>query len=302
MLIKKNIDVIGVPMDYGANRRGVDMGPSAIRYSGLEARLSALGLSYHDLGNIPVPLPETRHAVQNPVDFLNEIVTVNQSLFETVSASFSAGSLPLVLGGDHSMAAGSALAAQAYYKNIGVIWIDAHADFHTRATTISGNPHGMPLAAITGQEKDGLAAFYQDTAGFVSPKHTVIVGARDLEDGEIESLKRSDVTVCSMTDIDLNGMRETMQKALQIAGSGTAGVHVSFDLDVVSPKEAPGVGTPVKGGLTYREAHLAMEMIAQSGLMRSLDLVELNPITDLGNVTGELAVSLILSAFGKNIL
>ena len=302
MLINKTIDVIGVPMDYGANRRGVDMGPSAIRYSGLETQLSNLGLSYRDLGNIPVPLPETHRTAQNPIDYLNEIVAVNKTLFNTVTASLNDGHFPLILGGDHSMAAGSALAAQAHFKPVGVIWIDAHADFHTRATTISGNPHGMPLAAITGQEKDGLADFYNDSTGFVSPKDTVIIGARDLDPSEAIALKQSDVTVFSMTDIDLYGMREIIRKAIKIAGSGTAGIHVSFDLDAVSPKEAPGVGTPVKGGLTYREAHLTMEMIAKSGLMRSLDIVELNPITDLGNVTGELAISMILSALGKNIL
>jgi arginase len=295
------IDIIGVPMDYGGNRRGVDMGPSAIRYSGLKKKITDMRLNYQDLGNIDVPLPEIHEGNSSKLRFLKEICSVNKKLYEKVVSSHKAGNFPLVLGGDHSLAVGSSLAGMAHYKNIGVIWIDAHADYNTSKTTVSGNLHGMPLAALTGKETDILSSFLEGSTTFVNPKNVSIIAVRDLDEAESKILKESDISVFSMQYIDLYGMSSAVSKAIEIASNGTVGFHASFDLDAVSPKEAPGVGTPVKGGLTYREAHLAMEMIADSRKMLSLDIVELNPITDHSNITGELALSLIESALGKNI-
>jgi len=297
------VDIIGVPMDYGGNRRGVDMGPSAIRYSGLKKVIAALNLEYRDLGNIDVPLPEKYEQNTNSnLRYLKEIRKVNSELFDFVLKSHKDGHFPLVLGGDHSLAVGSALATNAFFENVGIIWIDAHADYNTSKSTISGNLHGMPLSAVTGAEKDVLTGFLGGDLNYISPKNAVIIAARDLDILEAELLKESEITVFSMQHIDLNGMRKTVKQAIEIASKDTRGFHTSFDLDAVSPKEAPGVGTPVKGGLTYREAHLAMEMISMSKKMLSLDIVELNPITDHGNITGELSVSLIESALGKKII
>lgn len=296
------IDIIGVPMDYGGNRRGVDMGPSAIRYTNLKKKISNIQLNSSDLGNIDVPLFEIKKHENSNLRYLKEIKEVNHQLYNKVLLSHKNGNFPLVIGGDHSLAVGSSLAGMKHFKDIGVIWIDAHGDYNTSKTTLSGNLHGMPLAALTGREKDILAGFLDESAKFVDPKKTVIIGARDLDIDEARILKESDITVFSMQYIDLYGMKDAITKAIKIASGGTKGFHTSFDLDAVSPKEAPGVGTPVKGGLTYREAHLAMEMIAKSKKMISLDVVELNPITDHGNITGELAVSLIESALGKNII
>ncbi len=299
---KSMIDIIGVPIDYGGNRRGVDMGPSAIRYSGLDKQLKDLGLDVRDIGNISVPVPETQTGTDSTTpNFLSSVVEVNSELYTTVQRTYSDGHFPLVLGGDHSIAVGSALAAKSHYGNIGIIWVDAHGDFNTMKTSVSGNLHGMPLASITGVETDSLASFLPEGVGFISLQNTVVLGARSLDTAEADLMRASGITVFSMQHIDLYGMRETVRQAIEIAGNKTCGFHVSFDLDVMSPKEAPGVGTPVKGGITYREAHLLMEMLSASGKMVGLDIVELNPITDHSNMTGELAVSLILSALGKNI-
>ena len=296
------IDIIGVPVDYGGNRRGVDMGPSAIRYSGLETQLKALGLAVRDFGDIHIPVPETQLDQENSrLGHVKAVAQANADLFRLVAKSHADEHFPLILGGDHSIAVGSALASASHFADIGIIWADAHGDFNTAETTTSGNLHGMPLTSITGVETGTLAAALPEGIPIIRPENTVILGARSLDPGESELLKRSGVTVFSMQDIDHQGMQNIVKQAIKIAGKKARGFHVSFDLDVISPKEAPGVGTPVKGGITYREAHLLMEMLYASGRMLSLDVVELNPITDHSNVTGELAVSLILSALGKNI-
>lgn len=303
-----NIDVIGVPVDLGSNRRGVDMGPSVIRYTGLIEYIRKLGFSCTDLGNIPVPVPESRYYTngtasnQVKLRFLEEITQVNEILYKMVGESLRKGNMPLVIGGDHSIAAGSLLGAQSCLKNIGVIWIDAHGDFNTEHTTLSGNLHGMSLAAATGAGIFEMTRFKQPDVNFIDESKVVIIGARDLDPQEAELLKRSKVTVFTMEDVDMYGLRDIMQEAIDIVEDGTEGFHLSFDLDAVTPSDAPGVGTPIKGGLTYREAHLAVEMLSGRKKLRSLELVELNPILDNANITGELAVSLICSVLGKRII
>lgn len=303
--ISVNIDIIGVPVDLGSNRRGVDMGPSAIRYTGLVEAIRKMGRSCRDLGNIPVPVPESRNIEQektNSPRFINEITQINEELYKMVGDSLSQGNMPMVIGGDHSIATGTLLGAQSCLKNIGVIWMDAHGDFNTEHTTLSGNLHGMSLAAAAGIGMHEMTRFKAKDVDFINPEKIVIVGARDLDPEEAELLKKSRVTVFTMEDIDMYGLRSIMQKAIEIVEDGTEGFHLSFDLDVVTPSDAPGVGTPVKGGITYREAHLAAEMLSKRPKLRSMELVELNPILDNANITGELAVSLLCSVLGKRIL
>lgn len=300
-----NIDIIGVPVDLGSNRRGVDMGPSAIRYTGLIQAIRKLDINCRDLGNIQIPVPDSKsfeQATPRTPRFINEITQMNETLYKLVGKSLSEGNMPLVIGGDHSIATGSLLGAQSCLKNIGVIWMDAHGDFNTEHTTMSGNLHGMSLAAATGTGMCEMARFKADDVDFVNPEKVVIVGARDLDPEEAELLKKSKVTVFTMEDIDMYGLRSIMQKAIEIVEDGTEGFHLSFDLDVVTPSDAPGVGTPVNGGITYREAHLAAEMLSKRPKLRSIELVELNPILDNANITGELAVSLLCSVLGKRIL
>jgi arginase len=300
-----DIDIIGVPVDLGSNRRGVDMGPSAIRYTGLIQAIRQMGRCCRDLGNIAVPVPESKYLEQvksNSPRFVNEITKINETLYKMVGDSLSRGNMPIVIGGDHSIAAGSLLGAQSCLKNIGVIWMDAHGDFNTEHTTMSGNLHGMSLAAATGIGMREMTSFKAQDVDFIDPGKVVIIGARDLDPEEAELLKKSRVTVFTMEDIDMYGLRSIMQKAIEIAEDGTEGFHLSFDLDVVTPSDAPGVGTPVKGGITYREAHLAVEMLSKRPKLRSVELVELNPILDNANVTGELAVSLLCSVLGKKIM
>lgn len=298
-----NIDVIGVPVDLGSDRRGVDMGPSAIRYSGLMKAIEDLGIKYRDLGNITVPVPESKDSgsYKGRPKYVREITQINKTLFNLVGQSLKAGNTPLVIGGDHSIATGTLLGVQSYYKNIGVIWLDAHGDFNTEHTTLTGNLHGMSLAAATGTGMLDMAAFKPENLEFVNPEKVVIIGARSLDPEEAVLLRKRHVTVYTMEDIDMYGLRAIMQKALEIVENGTEGFHLSFDLDVVTPSDAPGVGTPVKGGLTYREAHLAAEIISTRPKLLSMEMVELNPILDNANVTGELAVSLICSVLGKRI-
>lgn len=299
-----NIDVIGVPVDLGSDRRGVDMGPSAIRYSGLMLAIRNLNLQYRDLGNIAVPVPESRSnnkGFSSKPKYINEITEINKTLYGLVGQSLNSGNLPLVIGGDHSIATGTLLGVQSHYRNIGVIWMDAHGDFNTEHTTLSGNLHGMSLAAATGTGMLEMAKFKADDVNYINPEKVVIIGARSLDPEEAILLKKRRVTVYTMEDIDMYGLRSIMQKAIEIVEEGTEGFHLSFDLDVVTPTDAPGVGTPVKGGLTYREAHLAAEMVSQRPKLRSLEFVELNPILDHANVTGDLAVSLICSVLGKRI-
>lgn len=288
----KTINIIGVPIDFGANKRGVDMGPSAIRYSGLYESIMNMGLKCRDLGNIDVPIISGRFN-----RFPQELNQTYQDLATAVEHSLKEGSLPLILGGDHSIAIGSITGIQREIPNIGILWMDAHSDFNSEQTSVTGNLHGMPLAVCTGfGSYTGL-----DFKGSVNPKNIVIIGLRSVDKKEAELLKESGITVFTMEDIDALGMREVMKRALKIAGENTRDIHLSFDFDVIDPSEAPGVGTPIKGGLTYREAHLAAEMIAESSKLRSIEFVELNPIQDIQNRTGELAVSLICSVLGKRI-
>jgi arginase len=287
-------------MDLGADRRGVDMGPSAIRYADLNAKLAELGHEVSDLGAVQVPDPETRAPGDPQLKYLEQIVASACELAGRVQASVKGGALPIVLGGDHSIALGSVSGTANARGEIGVIWFDAHADFNTAETTPSGNIHGMILAALAGYGDPRLV----NAAGkgpHVDPKRIVIVGARDLDTGERQLLREANVHVFTMPDIDKRGMYAVAQEAIRLAAEGTDGLHVSFDLDVVDPTDAPGVGTPVPGGITYREAHLAMELVAESGKLTSLDVVEVNPILDGQNRTAILATELALSAVGKRI-
>jgi arginase len=299
-----DVDLIGVPVDLGSDRRGVDMGPSAIRYSGLIEAIKGLNINCRDLGNIIVPVPESQsegYRASTKPKYVHEIRNMNKALFERIAASLKENRKPIILGGDHSLATGSLLGVQSVYGNIGVIWLDAHGDFNTEKTTPSGNIHGMSLAAAAGIGMYEMSSFKPDTVEFIDPKKIAIVGARSLDPEEAVLLKKSGVTVYTMEDIDMFGLRIIMKKAIDIAEQGTEGFHLSYDLDVVTPTDAPGVGTPIKGGLTYREAHLAAEMISSRPKLLSMEMVELNPILDNANVTGELAVSLICSVLGKKV-
>ncbi len=281
------------------------MGPSAVRIAGLGERLSAIGLSVVDRGDLAAPIPETRMPRDPRKRYIREIARVCQRLYQSVRQSLDGGALPIVIGGDHSLAAGSVGAsadfAGARGGDLGLLWIDAHGDMNTPATTTSGNVHGMPLAALTGSEPAELARIGRRVPK-VRAERVVLVGVRNLDVLEREQIQRAKVHVFTMKDIDRHGIATVMKRALAIAGEDTLGVHVSFDLDVCDPSIAPGVGTPVKGGLDYREAHMVMEMVADSGQLLALDLVEVNPILDLQNQTAILAAELALSAVGQSIL
>jgi arginase len=297
----RRVVVLGVPMDLGADRRGVDMGPSAMRYAGLHQELRRAGVQVEDRGNLPVPVPESRPKPTEHLKYVEEIAQTCRELVEVVAHVLQEGAFPLVLGGDHSIAIGTIAGVAKVLPRPGVIWVDAHGDFNTADTSPTGNVHGMPFAVSVGWGDPRLLAARGD-APFVRPERCVLVGARTLDPGEKELLRRAGVTVFTMTEIDKYGMREIMERAIDIAGGDSDGIHVSFDLDAMDPTQAPGVGTPYPGGLTYREAHLAMEMVAESGLLRSLELVEVNPILDRENRTAALAVGLAGSALGRRIL
>jgi len=301
----QKIRIIGVPMDLGQSRRGVDMGPSALRVAGLQARIKQLGHQVEDIGNIQVKQPEEMSYGEKRAKYLQEISETCKDLAATIEKSLSEGFLPVVLGGDHSIAAGVAAGVADFYrkqkKQIGYLWLDAHGDMNTPESSPSGNVHGMPLATIMGFGATELV----DLLGFkpkAEPGNIVVVGARDLDAQERKIAKKSGVHVFTMRDIDERGMREVMSDALKHAMDDTGGVAVSLDMDFVDPADAPGVGTPVRGGVTYREAHLAMEMIADSEAMVSMEVVEINPVIDEHNRTALLGVELILSALGKKIL
>ena len=302
----RHIRVIGVPLDLGASRRGVDMGPSAVRVAGLEARLEALGHQVTDGGNILVEIAETQVSGNENAHYLKEISDTCTRTAEAVVSALEAGMTPLVLGGDHSLAAGSIAGVAEFYRRkgekIGVLWIDAHSDINTPETSPSGNVHGMPLAALLGLGPAALSDIF-GYAPKIAAENTVLIGVRDIDATERENIRRAGVAeVYTMRDIDERGMRTVMEEALRAAGRGTAGYHVSLDMDWVDPEDAPGVGTPVRGGATYREAHLAMEIIADHGRLLSMEIVEVNPVIDEHNRTAELAVELACSAFGKKIL
>lgn len=299
------VHLIGVPLDLGAGRRGVDMGPSAIRIAGLGERIAALGHRVIDTGNIDAPLQETNTPGDASKKYVREIAHVCQLLYERSLGVLHEGGLPVVLGGDHSLGAGSVAAtasfAREHQKPLGLLWIDAHGDMNTPSSSGSGNVHGMPLAALLGHEPEELA----NIGGFapkVRPERTVLIGIRNLDEREKDMVRSAGVHVFTMKDIDRLGIAAVTEQAIAIATRGTAGIHVSFDVDVCDPAIAPGVGTPVKGGLDYREAHMIMELLAESDSVLAVDVVEVNPILDVRNTTAEVATELVLSALGMAIL
>ena len=292
-------------MDLGASRRGVDMGPSTLRVAGLQARLKQLGHQVEDIGNIVVKQPEEQHYGVKNAKYLEEISDTCKGLGEITRKALDEDFLPLVLGGDHSIAVGTTAGVAAHFqkqsKRIGLIWLDAHGDMNTPESSPSGNVHGMPLASIMGYGPPELTEL-GGVKPMVEPRSVALVGVRDLDSKERRLVKDSGVHVFTMRDIDERGMREVMMEALRFTTDDVAGVAVSLDMDFVDPSDAPGVGTPVRGGVTYREAHLALEMIADSRSMVSFEVVEINPVIDLHNTTATLGVELVLSGLGKKIL
>ncbi|SNR32245.1 arginase [Halorubrum vacuolatum] len=298
------VEIIGVPADYGANRRGVDMGPSAIRYGGLAAELEGAGIDCIDGGDLAVPRaeerdPDTDQPTVGKAKFLRETADVCGRLADRVERTLAVGTVPLTLGGDHSIAIGSLVGA-AREASIGAVWFDAHADLNTPETTPSGNVHGMPLAAAL-----GIGAFdgveWANAPG-LAPENVALVGLRSVDDAEVELIRERGFAAYTMSDIDERGITAVTEEAMATASEGVDGVHVSLDLDWLDPNEAPGVGTPVRGGVTYREAHTAMEVVHGTGTLRSMELVEVNPTLDQYNETAELATELAASAFGKRVL
>ena len=301
----QKIRIIGVPMDLGQSRRGVDMGPSALRVAGLQSRLKQLGHTVEDIGNMPVKQPEEQPYGEKRAKYLHEIAETCRDLAEMTEKTMAEGYFPLVLGGDHSIAIGTCSGVSDFFhkqsKKIGCLWLDAHGDMNTPESSPSGNVHGMPLASLIGYGAPELV----ELLGFkpkVEPRNVVIVGVRDLDAKERRLVKDSGVHAFTMRDIDERGMRDVLSEALRFATDDTEGIAVSVDMDLIDPADAPGVGTPVRGGITYREAHLAMEMIADSEAMASLEVVEINPVIDLHNKTALLGVEMVLSALGKKIL
>jgi arginase len=295
------LGIIGAPFDLGQQRRGVDMGPSAIRIARLEEGLKALGHSAKDFGNIPAADMATAAVGDSKARYLHDVVRQCEALAGKVSGAVRQGLFPLVLGGDQSASIGTLAGLASSNPRQGIIWLDAHGDFNTTRTSPSGNIHGMALAAILGYGHPKLTGL-----GGVSPKavekNTVLIGGRSFDPEEARAMSQSKMTVFTMKEIDQQGMKKVMSDAIKIAGTGVDDVHLSFDVDVVDPREAPGTGTPVRGGITYREAHLAMEMLSDSGKITSAEFVEVNPILDVSNQTAELTVELALSLFGKKII
>ena len=299
--MKKTISVIGVPMDLGQGRRGVDMGPYSIRYAGLKERIERLGYNVHDQGNIHVPQAESHRIQDEKLKYLPEVTRVAEDLASKVADVVGQGHFPVILGGDHSIAIGSIAGITQSFKKLGVIWFDAHADFNTEGTTPSGNIHGMPLACCLGVGNEKLV----NIAGFapkILPENVVIVGARSVDREERVLLKQHGIKVFDMHEVDKLGIAKVMEEAIRIAGVGTDGIHLSLDLDSIDPDMAPGVGTPVLGGITYREGHFAMELLYQSGKVISCDVVEVNPILDEHNKTARTAVDLVCSLLGEAVM
>lgn len=298
------ISLIGVPLDLGASRRGVDMGPTALRMTHLAARLAKIGHKVADRGDIDVPLPEEVHVGDPHLKYAENIAAVCEKLCEKVRDALDAGEFPIVLGGDHSIGMGSVGGSASHFRakghSIGVLWVDAHGDMNTPAISPSGNVHGMPLAHVLGLGNPALNAVGGLTPK-VAAKNTVIFGARDLDERERALMARAGVRVVTMKEIDRFGAGKMIEEAIATARDGTAGIHVSFDIDALDPTVAPGVGTPKKGGLSYRESHLLMEMVFDSRSMVAMDMVEINPILDTRNQTAEVAAELILSGLGKSI-
>jgi arginase len=306
---QSHIAIIGAPMDLGAGRRGVDMGPSAVRLAGLNEKLATLGYQVEDLGNVVVDQPESSPAGPSHARFLPQIAHTCARLADLVEKAADASKVPLVLGGDHSIAIGTVAGMSRHFRKrdrkLGLIWIDAHADMNTPESSPSGNVHGMPLACCVGLGPSDLTHI----AGYspaVEPGSVALLGLRSVDEIERLHVRETGVHAFTMRDIDERGMRAVVEEAIQFAThgatAGTGGFHLSFDMDAVDPSDAPGVGTPVRGGITYREAHLAMELVCDSGLMASMEVVEVNPVLDEANRTALLAVELVMSAMGKRIL
>lgn len=302
---QSTIAIIGAPMDLGAGRRGVDMGPSAIRVANIDRRVAALGYKVEDLGNVAVEQAENSPLGARRARYLKQIAETCSRLAEKVDRAAGQGKVPLVLGGDHSIAVGTVSGMANHFhrrgEKLGVIWVDAHADMNTPQTSPSGNVHGMPLACLMGKGPKALTHLF-DWAPKVDPRNVALVGIRDVDSLEALHVSKSGVRAFTMRDIDQKGLSRVMEEAIDIAAAGTAGIHLSFDMDSVDPDEAPGVGTPVRGGITYREAHLAMEILSDTAKLMSLEVVEVNPVLDVANRTADLAVELMMSALGKRIL
>lgn len=299
-MMKNQLSVIGVPMDLGQERRGVDMGPSAIRYAGLVERLQHMGYHMTDRGDIQINRPTVDEEGQNPLKNWQEVSKANALLSECVSDVLENQQFPLILGGDHSIAIGTLAGIAKHFHHLGVIWFDAHGDLNTANTSPSGNIHGMPLAASLGYGHESLT----EIAGYspkVQPENLVIIGARSLDEGERALIRERGIGIYTMHDIDRLGMAVVMQKAIDDLREKTDGIHLSLDLDGLDPQDAPGVGTPVIGGISYRESHLAMEMLAASNMITSTEFVEVNPILDVGNKTATAAVALAGSLFGEKL-
>jgi arginase len=300
MSAEREIAVIGATLDLGQGRRGVDMGPSAIRYAGLDDRLAGLGLDCSDWGNVETVIPEATAEGDPRARFLSQIKDACERIARRVAATTGDGYVPIVLGGDHSIALGTLGGLAAAHGPGAVLWFDAHGDLNTPETSPSGNVHGMPLAAALGVASEEFESDAWPLPA-VDPERVSLIGVRSLDEAERELVRSRGVAVYTMTDLDRRGVEPIVREALERA-SGAAFVHISLDMDVVDPDVAPGVGTPVRGGLSYREAHLAMELVAESGLMGSMDVVEVNPILDRENATAQLAVELVASALGERIL
>jgi arginase len=302
---KPGISIIGVPMDLGADRRGVDMGPSALRYSNLNEHLTELEYDVQDLGDIDVMIPETQHFGDPHAKYLKEIADACRHLAKLVLQAYESGRTPLVLGGDHSIAVGTVSGMSEAFrrqkKKLGLLWFDAHADMNTPEISPSGNVHGMPLASILGYGARDLTHIF-DFAPKIEPERTVLIGIREVDREERALVKKSGVRVFTMKEIDKRGIGNVMDEALSIVTSRTDGFSVTLDADFLDPFDTPGVATPVRGGADYREAHLAMEMVADTKKMASFELTEINPILDVHNKTANVGMELILSAFGKQIL
>ncbi|WP_221569341.1 arginase [Alkalihalobacillus sp. TS-13] len=299
--MNKNVGILGVPMDLGQMRRGVDMGPSAMRYAGLIERLENLGYDVEDHGDVQIPQREKVASKETNLKNLDGVIEANNLLAEGVDKIIEDNRFPLVLGGDHSIAIGTLAGVSKHYENLGVIWYDAHGDLNTGDTSPSGNIHGMPLAVSIGVGDEKL----KEIGGYspkIKPENIVIIGARSLDEGERELIREKGIKVYTMHEIDKMGMTKVMEEAIEYVSNGTDGVHLSLDLDGLDPAEAPGVGTPVLGGISYRESHLAMEMLEEAKILTSAEFVEVNPILDEKNKTATVAVALIGSLFGEKLI
>jgi arginase len=304
-MAKRRVSLIGVPLDLGAGRRGVDMGPSALRVAGVDEKLAALGYEVEDRGDLPVAIQETQGPGDPRLKYLKEILEVCARLRDRVGEALAVETIPVVLGGDHSVAMGTIAGLARHFharrEKVGLVWFDAHADANTAETSPTGNIHGMPLAAVLGLGAPSLVNL-AGHAPMVDGSRAALVGVRDVDSAERANVRATGIGAFTMRDIDERGMRSVMEEAIKRASAGTAGIHVSFDVDGIDPDYAPGVGTPSPGGLSYREAHLAMEMLADTGRVVSAELVEVNPILDHRNGTAALAVELLSSLLGKRIL